>query len=114
MRTTKQVLESHQEASETLNINKLMSDYEKDAILVSLEGIIVGKEAIQRDFVERRINKPGGLVSFEKMVFEGDFVLIEWSVKTGNATYPSGVRVLLIQDGLIQRQADWYPGAARG
>ncbi len=108
-RTTQEVFDSHREAIETLNFEMLMADYDDEAILVTLNGSFLGKEAIQRGFFEYMFSQfKNPKITFENIAVEDDIVLIQWSAEAVEATIPYGVGVLIIQDGLIQRQGEWF------
>jgi len=108
-RTTQEVFDSHKEAIETLNIEKLMADYAEDAVLVTLDGALNGKDAILTGFFQASLEQfPDLAVTYDKIVCEGDVCLLQWSGDTSAATIPVGIGVLVIQDGLIQRQVEWF------
>jgi len=107
-RTTQEVFDSHKEAIETLNIEKLMADYAEDAVLVTLDGAFYGKDAILTGFFQAFLEQfPDLAVTYDKIVCEGDVCLLQWSGDASAATIPVGIGVLIIQDGLIQRQVEW-------
>ena len=114
VRTTQQVLESYREAVETNNVNKLMEGYEEDAILISSERTCVGKGTIQKEIEKNPMSIPEISLTFENAIIEADWVLIQWSVSAMKTTFPAVISVLLIQDGLIQRQAEWQPDTVEG
>jgi ketosteroid isomerase-like protein len=108
-RSTHEVFDSHKEAIEKLDFVKLAADYAEDAILVTLDGSLVGKEAILNGFFKTILSQyPDIKVAFEKTAIEGDVCLLQWSAEASNATIPRGVAVFIIKDGLIQRQGEWF------
>ena len=108
-RSTQEVLDSHMEAIETLNIEMLMADYAEDAVLVTPTGAIIGRDAILTDFFQASLSQfPGMTFTYENVVCEDDTCLLQWSGKASNADVPVGIGVLFIQDGLIQRQVEWF------
>lgn len=111
VRTTEEVFQSHREAIETLDIEKLMADYAEDAVMVTLDGTIYGKEAIQKGFFEAVLAQyPDFKVIYDddKIVFEEDICLMEWSAVASAASIPVGLGVLIVENGLIQRQVEWF------
>ena len=108
-RTTQQVFDSHREAIETGDMEKLMADYADDAILLTLYGAFVGKENIQKGFFEYQFSQhPNLRIDFEKTAVEGDLFLLQFSGESDVATVSHGVGVLIIRDGKIQRQGEWF------
>jgi ketosteroid isomerase-like protein len=108
-RTTREVFESHREAIETLNFDKLAGDYAEDAVFVTLDGSFVGREAIMTGFFQTVLAQyPDLKINFEKIAYEGDVCLLQWSGEASAATIPVGSAVFVIQDGLIRRQGEWF------
>ena len=108
-RSTQEVFESHQEAIETLDFEKLAADYAEDAVLVTMDGAFQGREKILTGFFQTVLAQfPDVKISFEKTVYEGDVCMLQWSAESSAMTIPAGVGVFLIQDGLIQRQGEWF------
>lgn len=108
-RTTQEVFDSHREALETINFEQLMADYADDAILVTLNGACIGKESIQKDFFEYMFSQfSNPKIKYEKWSAEGDTFLLQWSAEADEVTIPYGTAVFIIQDGLIQRQGEWF------
>jgi hypothetical protein len=107
-RTTQQVFDAHREAFKPINLEKLMADYADDAILLTLDGAFVGKEAIQGFFQNVIESFPNLNISFEKTAVEDDTFLLQWSGDSDVATFPYGTGSFIIRDGKIQRQAEWF------
>ena len=108
-RTPQEVFDRHQEALETGNFELLMEDYADDAVLLTIDGAHVGKEAIGRDFFGRLLTQfPDVKIAFEKSAMEGDLFLIQWSAEASAVSIPRGTAVFLIRDGKIQRQGEWF------
>ena len=108
-RSTREVFDSHQEAIETLNFEQLAGDYAEDAVLVTIDGSFIGRDAIMKDFFQTVLSQfPDVKINFEKVNVEGDICLLQWSAEASNASIPRGTAVFLIQDGLIQRQGEWF------
>jgi ketosteroid isomerase-like protein len=108
-RTTEEVFNSHREAIETLNIEKLMADYAEDALFVTQNGSFTGREAILTGFFQAILAQfPDMKISFDEVTVEGDICMIQFSAEASAATIPVGIGTLFIRDGLIQRQAEWF------
>jgi ketosteroid isomerase-like protein len=108
-RSTQEVFDSHREAIETGNFEQLIADYAEDAVLVTLDGSFIGREAILTGFFQAMFSQaPDAKINFEKVAVERDVCLLQWSVDASNLTVPRGTAVFIIQDGLIQRQGEWF------
>ncbi len=109
IRTTEEVFNSHQEAIETLNFEQLAADYAEDAVMVTLDGSFIGREAIISGFFQAILAQfPDMKITFEEITIEDDTCLIQWSAEASAVTVPVGLGVLFIQDGFIQRQVEWF------
>ena len=108
-RTTQEVFDSHREAIETLDFEKLAADYAENAVMVTLDGSFIGKEAILQGFFQTILSQfPDIKINFEKSAVEGDVCLLQWSAEASQVTIPVGTAVFIIQDGLIRRQGEWF------
>jgi len=108
-RTTQEVFDSHQAAIENMDIEKLMADYAEDATLLTVNGPLIGKEAILTGFFQASLEQfPDMEVTYGEVVCEDDICLLKWSAEATNGDIPVGIGALLIQDGLIQRQIEWF------
>ena len=108
-RSTQEVYNSHKEAIETLDFEKLAADYAEDAIFVTLDGSFKGREAIMTGFFQTIMAQfPDVKIHFDKVAIEGDVCLLQWSAEASAMTVPIGTAVFIIEDGLIQRQGEWF------
>lgn len=108
-RSIREVFESHREAIETGNLEQLAADYAEDAYMVTLDGTFRGREAILNDFFGVWLSKyPDTKIRFDKVVFEGDICLLQWSSEATGATVPVGLGIFFIEEGLIRRQVEWF------
>ena len=108
-RSTQEVFESHKEAIEKGDFEQLAGDYAEDAVLVTIDGSFVGREAIMTGFFQAVFGQfPDAKIEFEKVAYEGDVCLLQWSTKATGASIPRGTAVFIIQDGFIQRQGEWF------
>ena len=107
-RSIQQVFDSHQQAFETNNFEQLIGDYADDAVLLTIDGAFVGKEAIAGFFQNAFTQFPNLKINFEQTAVEGDLFLLQWSADSSAMRMPVGVGVLHIKDGFIQRQAEWF------
>jgi len=108
-RSTQEVFNSHRVAIETLDFEKLAADYAEDAVMVTLDGSFIGREAIMTGFFQTMMAQfPDAKINFDKIAIEGDVCLLQWSAEASAMTIPVGTGVLFIEDGLIRRQAEWF------
>ena len=108
-RSTEEVYNSHKEAVETLDFEKLAADYADDAILITLDGAFVGREEIMTGFFQTILAQfPDVKISFDEVAIEDNVCLLKWSAESSAVTVPAATTVFIIEDGLIQRQGEWF------
>jgi ketosteroid isomerase-like protein len=108
-RTIQEVFESHREAIEKGDIEQLAGDYAEDAVMITLDGAFQDREMIMNGFFKTIFDQfPDTKITFEKVVYEGDMCLLEWSATASTGDVPHGVGAFLIRDGFIQRQWEWF------
>lgn len=108
-RTTQEVFDSHREAIETANLEQLAADYAEDAVMVTLDGALKGREAIMQDFFGAWLGQfPDTKIHFDKVMVEGEICLLQWSAEASQMTVPVGLGVFFIEDGFIRRQVEWF------
>jgi ketosteroid isomerase-like protein len=113
-RSTEQVFEDHKNAILNSDFPKLMADYADSAVLMTMDGTFVGKDAIQGFFQNLFASQPNARVDFRRTVAEGDTLLLEWSAESDVATMPQGVDTFVIQDDKIRRQTMWFTVVPKG
>jgi ketosteroid isomerase-like protein len=106
-RTTQEVFDHHEVAFQSGDMAELMADYADDTVMLLLDNVAVGKEAIQGVFGSLIGSFPGLKVSFDKTAVEGDLFLLQYSGDSDVATIPHGVATFIIQDDKIKRQTEW-------
>jgi ketosteroid isomerase-like protein len=107
-RTTQEVFDDHEAAFQSRDMTRLMADYADDAVMLLLDNVAVGKEAIQATYEYLFGSFPGLTVTFEKTAVEGDLFLLQYSGDSDVATIPHGVATFIIKDDKIQRQTEWF------
>ena len=76
----------------------LAADYAEDAVLVTLDGSFIGREAIFNGFFQPLLAQfPDIKINFEKTAVEDDVCLLQWSAEASAVTVPKGTAVFIIQ-----------------
>ena len=107
-RSTQNVFEDHVAALLSGDVTKLMADYADDAIVLTLDGSFVGKQAIQVFFEGMLRSMPNFQASLGAMAVEGDTLLVQWSGESDTTSIPEAVDTFVIRDDRIQRQTGWF------
>jgi ketosteroid isomerase-like protein len=106
-RSTKQVFDDHMAAIESGDVSRIVADYAEDAIMMTLDGALVGKQAIRAGFEGLLQGFPNVKFTSQDIV-EGDTLLTVWTAECDTATMPQGVDTFIIREGKIQRQTAWF------
>jgi ketosteroid isomerase-like protein len=106
-RSTEQVFQEHMKALLNGDFPALLADYADDAVLMTMEGANVGKDAIQAYFINALSALPNAKLSVTGHVVHGDFVLVTWTIVSDVATIPHGVDTFVIHDDKIWLQTIW-------
>jgi len=107
-RTTQEVFNHHEAAFQSGDMAGLMADYADDAVMLLLDSVAIGKEAIQALYGSLIGGFPGLRLSFDQTAVEGDLFLLQYSGDSDVATIPHGVTTFIIQNDKIQRQTEWF------
>lgn len=114
VRSAQQVFDEHMAALASGQADAIARDYAADAVLMTADGAMVGREAIRAAFAGFLKALPNMRFGEAKTVVEGDTVLVCWSGECDTATLPHGVDTFVIRDGLIQRQTVWFAAVPKG
>jgi ketosteroid isomerase-like protein len=106
--STQKVFEDHVAALLSGDVTKLMADYADDAIVLTLDGSFVGKQAVQAFFEAQLKSMPNFQASLGAMAVEGDTLLVQWSGESDIASISEAVDSFVIRDDKIQRQTGWF------
>jgi len=105
MRTTKEVWEHHCIAFAKANIDDVMFDFADDAIYVTTNKVIKGKENIRKQYDNHfKSLEVGSISKIVSETIEGEIVFFEWTADTPSIHIPDGVDTFVIRDGFIMAQ----------
>lgn len=103
LRTTKAVLEHHLAAFDSGDMDAILSDYAKDAVLLTPEGSFRGHKKI-RPVLQRLLDDVFSTCSEFKMIrqtVEGDVAYIVWSAESERFSVPLATDTYLVRFGKI-------------
>jgi hypothetical protein len=106
-RAIEEILEHHNQAVLSNDYAEMVADYAEDAVLTTLSGTYIGKEAIGgalqqlvRDMPNMRgVDSPTNFLKIEK-----DMLLLRWSAESDTGTITDAVDTLVVKDDKIWRQ----------
>jgi hypothetical protein len=112
-RTPQEVFAHHGEALVAGDIDAIVSDYADDAIFITPDGVLRGKEGVRQGFVTLLGDLPNAEWELPTMLFEQDVLLLEWTAESANAKADDGIDTFVFRDGLIRVQTVRYTLVAK-
>jgi len=105
--TTRQVFEHHLNAFSAGDLDGILSDYTDDAVVISPDGALKGRQAIRGFFeaVLASLFKPGTYqITMDTLHVVDDVVYIVWHANCASADIVFAADTFLIRDGKIAVQ----------
>jgi SnoaL-like domain len=106
-RTPEEVFQHHGQVLGAGDIEGIVSDYSDDAIFISPDGILRGKDGIREAFVKLVGDVPDAQWEL-KTVFADDILFLEWSAESAHTRVEDGIDTFVFRDGLIRVQTVRY------
>jgi hypothetical protein len=107
-RTPQEVFQHHAEALGAEDIDAIVSDYADDAIFVTPEGVVRGKDEVRRAFERLTSEVPQATWELPTQIYEDDILLLEWKATSANSKVEDGIDTFVFRDGLIRVQTVRY------
>ena len=104
--TTQAVVNHHLERFAALDMQGVMADYARDAILIVPTGVLRGANQITPLFQDlfAEFAKPGATFDLQQQVIETDVAYICWVAETPDNTYELGTDTFFVRHGKIAVQ----------
>jgi hypothetical protein len=112
-RTPQQVFEHHGEALMAGDLDGIVSDYAEDAVFITPEGVLHGKDGVRQGFVKLLDDLPSAEWELPTMLFEDDVLLLEWKAESAKTKADDGIDTFVFRDGLIRVQTVRYTLVAK-
>ncbi len=107
-RTPQEVFQHHAEALDAEDLEGIVSDYSDDALLITPEGAMRGKDGVRGGFAKLLGDLPGASWELPTQVYEEDILLLEWKAESEPTRVEDGVDTFVFRDGLIRVQTLRY------
>jgi ketosteroid isomerase-like protein len=107
-RTPQEVFQHHAEALGAEDLDAIVSDYADDAIFITPEGVLRGKDAVREAFAKLTSEVPGAEWELPTQIYEDDILLLEWKATSTGAKVEDGIDTFVFSDGLIRVQTVRY------
>ncbi len=106
-RTPEEVFEHHGEVLGAGDLEGIVSDYSDDAIFITPDGVLRGKDGIRQAFTRLIGDVPEAQWTLNT-VFADDILFLEWSAESAHAKVEDGIDTFVFRDGLIRVQTVRY------
>jgi ketosteroid isomerase-like protein len=107
-RTPQQVFEHHGQALMAGDLDGIVSDYAEDAVFITPEGVLHGKDGVRQGFAKLLDDLPSAEWELPTMLFEDDVLFLEWKAEAAKTKADDGIDTFVFQDGLIRVQTVRY------
>jgi hypothetical protein len=107
-RTPQEVFQHHAEALGAEDIDAIVSDYADDAIFMTPDGVLRGKDGVRRAFEKLTSEVPGARWELPTQLYEDDILLLEWKATSSESNVEDGIDTFVFRDGLIRVQTVRY------
>ncbi len=107
-RTPQEVFQHHAEALGAGDLDGIVSDYSDDAIFITPDGTLRGKDGIREAFTKLLSDLPNADWELPTQIYEDDILLLEWKAQSANTKADDGIDTFVFRDGLIRVQTVRY------
>jgi ketosteroid isomerase-like protein len=103
-RTPQEIFTAHGDALNAGDRDKILEDYADDAVLLTADGALEGRDAISSFFAGALSALPGVRFTFGTTVYSGDALLLRWTASSPQGRIDDGVDTFVFADGKIRLQ----------
>ena len=103
-RTPQEIFAHHASALMAGDVEEILVDYTDDAILISPEGVVSGRDGIREAFNRILSVLPDATWDVPTQIFAGDVLFIEWSAISKAGRVSDGIDTLVFTDDGIRAQ----------
>lgn len=107
-RTPQEIFAHHGETLMAEDLDGIVSDYSDDAVFITPEGVMHGKEGVREGFVKLLSDIPQAQWDLPTQIFEGDILFLEWKAESARAKVEDGIDTFVFRDGQIRVQTVRY------
>jgi ketosteroid isomerase-like protein len=114
VRTPQEVFGHHAEVLIAGDLEGIVSDYSDDAVFITPEGALHGKDGVREGFTKLLSDLPSAEWQVPTTIYEGDVLFIEWNAVSKNTMADDGIDTFVFRDGLIRVQTVRYTLQQKG
>jgi len=107
-RTPQEVFQHHGEALMAGDMDGIVSDYSDDAVVISPDGALRGKDGVRQAFEKLLGDLPNAEWELPTMLFEDDVLFLEWKATSAKTKAEDGIDTFVFRDGQIRVQTLRY------
>jgi len=78
-RSPQEVFQHHAEALGAGDLDAIVDDYSDDAVLITPDGVMRGKDGIREAFTQLLADLPNAGWELKTQIYEGDVLFLEWT-----------------------------------
>ncbi len=108
VRTPQEVFGHHAEALIAGDLEGIVADYSDDAVFITPDGVLYGKDGIRQAFTKLLSDLPNAEWDVPTTIFEGDVLFIEWKAVSESTMAEDGIDTFVFRDGMIRVQTVRY------
>lgn len=107
-RTPQEVFQHHGEVLMAEDLDGIVSDYTEDALFITPDGLLKGKDGVRQGFVKLLGDVPEANWELPTQIYEDDILLLEWRAESEKVKVDDGIDTFVFRDGLIRVQTVRY------
>lgn len=107
-RTPQEVFAHHASALMAGDIEEIVADYTEDALFITPQGVLRGKDGVREGFTRLLADLPHAEWSVPTQIYEGDVLFIEWSAVSEKTRAGDGVDTFVFEGDGIRVQTVRY------
>jgi ketosteroid isomerase-like protein len=107
-RTPREIFQHHAEALMAGNVEEIVADYADDAVFITPQGVLRGKDGVRQAFTTLLADLPDAQWDVPLQIFEGDVLFIEWSAVSAKTKAMDGIDTFVFGGDSIRVQTVRY------
>jgi ketosteroid isomerase-like protein len=107
-RSPQEVFQHHAEALGAGDLDAIVEDYTDDAVFITPQGVLRGKDGVRRGFEKLLGDVPSAKWDVPTQIYEGDVLFIEWSAVSERTQALDGVDTFVFAGDGIRVQTVRY------
>lgn len=107
-RTPQEIFQHHAGALIAGDIDEIVADYADDAVFITPQGVLRGKDGVREGFTKLLNDLPDAKWDVPTQLFEGDVLFIEWNAVSEGAQAMDGIDTFVFRGDQIAVQTVRY------